>query len=668
MDAATREIFSGIGSVEKAIFFTLAYASLAVFAGGFLVRMWYWTRGTAHSEPVGRSIAARAAEAIRHVFLEPRIRTAPSAGWVHLLIFWGFLVLFVGTEILTVEIDTSLSFFSGLFYLLFSLATDLFGVVLLTGVVIASYRRYVLRPTRLEGPAYGLPLALLGLLAVTGFVVEGLRLAHTQSVWYAWSPAGALVAAATESVAPAVLSGWHHDLWWGHAVIAFVFIAFIPFSPLRHAVVAPLNWFVRDCRVTGSLSTPFRLEDLESGVTDRVRPETVADLSWTQLMALDACAECGLCEEACPAWAADRPLSPKKTVIALRDQTNHWNGEPSAPLAELIGDSEAWSCTTCGACVTTCPVGIRQMDYLVDARRAHMMANHAPPTMAAALETLRTHGNLFGAGAEQRLVWTADLPAGTKVDIADETAEFDVIYWVGCAGAFDEQGQRTARAIAELLSRAGVRFAVLGPKEQCTGDPARRLGEEGLFQQLAKANIASLEQYANTKILTTCPHCFNTLKNEYGAFGGDYQVVHHTDYLAELISGGRLTVRPSRIDRESTVSYHDSCYLGRHNDIYDSPREILKAALGSDLREMSCSGSQSFCCGAGGGHAWFDLEQGDKINAIRYAEAQDTGADTIATACPYCRIMFDEAGSARDTEARLRVRDVAEILNEASRP
>jgi Fe-S oxidoreductase len=427
-----------------------------------------------------------------------------------------------------------------------------------------------------------------------------------------------------------------------------------------------LSLFFRSRKPTGALTTPFVLEDLETGATPRTPPETAADMTWGQLMALDACTECGLCEDACPAWAAGRPLSPKKVVVGLRAKANRWGSAPSTPFRDLIGEAEAWSCTTCGACVTSCPVGVRHTDYLIDARRAHLMANRATPTMATALDTLRTHGNPFGMDAAQRLAWTANLPAGTVVETVDKASDTDVIYWVGCAGAFDEQGQRTARAVAELLSRAGVRFAVLGPEERCTGDPARRLGEEGLFQQLARTNIERLDGHGVTKILTTCPHCFNTLKNEYPDFGGVYDVVHHTDYLAALMSEGRLTVQPSAAD--DTVTYHDSCYLGRHNGIFDSPRDLLRAVFPDNLEEMACTKSESFCCGAGGGHAWFELGQGEKINAIRYDQAATTGAQTLVTACPYCRIMFDEVGSARDQADRLCVRDVAEIVNEASRP
>lgn len=666
MNEATREIFAGIGGVERTVFFTLAYTSLAIFAGGIGVRMWYWARGRGEMRPGGQSFSTRTLNVLTGVFLQPRIRRASSSGWLHLLVFWGFLVLFVGTELLTVEIDTPLSFFSGIFYLCFSFATDLFGVVLLVGVGLAAYRRYVVRPRRSHGPAYGLPLLLLGLLAVSGFLVEGLRIAHTQSVWAAWSPAGRLVAGIVESLAePAVIGAWHHWSWWGHALVAFGFIALIPFGPMRHAIVAPLSLFFQSPRPSGALSTPYLLERVESGELSRVPPLSAADFSWRQLLALDACTECGMCEEVCPASAAGRPLSPKNVVVDLQRQVNRWGASPATPLVDLIAEAAAWSCTTCGACIEACPVGIRHIDYLMDARRAGIMSNRATTTMAQSFEALQSHGNPFGIAAEQRLGWTANLPLTAPVETVGDGSEIDVLYWTGCAGAFDEHGQRIARAIAELLGRAGVRFAVLGPEERCTGDPARRLGEEGLFQQLARANIARLDEHGIVKILTTCPHCFNTIKNEYPDFGGHYEVVHHADYLAELVASGRLQI--TRCAANGAVTYHDPCYLGRHNGVFETPRQLLRTALATDVKEMACAGSESFCCGAGGGQAWFDFEQGDKINAIRYDQAFATGAATIATACPYCALMFDEIGSAREEGLRLNVRDIAEIINEASR-
>ena len=667
MHEATRQLLLGITGAERTAFFVLAYTAVAVCAGGIALRMRYWARGRAATQIKARTVAKRIVNVLEHACRQPRLRAAPSAGWVHLAIFWGFLILFVGTELIAVQMHTPLDFFSGAFYLLFSLATDLFGLLLLAGVVMAGYRRYVLRPTRSRGAAHGPALLLLGLLAVTGFVLEGLRIAHTGDAWSGWSPVGAGAAwFARGLIDPTALAVWHHRVWWLHAVIAFALIASMPFGLLRHALVAPLNLFLQDDRPKGALTTPFRLAQIESGAASRVPPAAGSDFNWTQLMALDACTECGLCDRACPALAAGRPLSPKNIVVGLRDRMNRWHADSATPLSRLIAEDAAWSCTTCGACLEACPVGIRHTDYLVDSRREALTNGRAKPDMARALETLQSFGNPYGMDGDRRLAWAANLPLTARVKTITDGTDIEVLYWVGCAGAFDERGQRVARAVAELLGRAGVRFAVLGPEEQCSGDPARRLGDEGLFQQFARNNIATLDAHRISKILTHCPHCFNTFKNEYPEFGGHYEVIHHAEFLARLVAAGRLQVTSRAGD--ATVTYHDACHLGRYNRIVDAPRAVLRAASGSAPREMLAAGVAGQCCGAGGGHAWFDFGQGRKMNAARYEQAVATGARTVATACQFCALMFEEIGSARDAHERLQVRDIAEILNEAASP
>lgn len=667
MNEATRQLLLGITDAERTAFFVLAYAAVAVCAGGLGLRIWYWARGRAAAQFNVRTLARRIVTLLEHACLQPRLRAAPSAGWIHLAIFWGFLVLFVGTELIAVQMHTPLDFFSGAFYLLFSLATDLFGLLLLAGVVLAGYRRYVQRPARSRGAAHGVALLLLGLLAVSGFVLEGLRLAHAGDAWSGWSPVGHGFAVLARGLAdPAELAVWHHRVWWGHAVIAFGFIASLPFGLLRHALVAPLNLFLQDARPKGALTTPFRLAQIEAGETDRIPPSTGADFAWTQLMALDACTECGLCDRACPALAVGRPLSPKNVVVGLRERMNRWHGAGATPLRQLIAEDAAWSCTTCGACIEVCPVGIRHTDYLVDARRDALTQGRAKPDMARALDHLQTCGNPYGVADDRRLAWAANLPLTTRVQTLTEAADIEVLYWVGCAGAFDERGQRVARAVAELLGRAGVRYAVLGPQERCSGDPARRLGEEGLFQQLARSNIATLDAHRITKVLTHCPHCFHTFKHEYPDFGGHYEVVHHAEFLAQLVATGRLQLTARSGD--ASITYHDACHLARYNGIVDAPRAVLRAASGAAPREMQASGRAAQCCGAGGGHAWFDLGLGTKMNAARYDQALATGAGTLATACQFCALMFEEIGSARDAHQRLRVRDIAELLNEAASP
>lgn len=669
MDEVTREIFGGIPSSHQTLFYWMMTVSGLIFAARLGLHARRWLRGARGQPGAYQELWRRARQFVVHVFAQPRLLRAPSAGFAHLLIFWGFLVLFIGTVLVSIEQHTPLSFFHGAFYLLFSLVTDVFGIVLLAGVGIAGYRRYVVRPLRSRARGFGVPLFLLGALGLTGFLVEGLRLAASASRSFDWSPVGALVAGLVSSGNPdfATIDDWHRGAWWLHAMLASVFIALLPGGRMLHAVAAPLNTFLgAPARPGGALTTPFRLEEVAAGTATATGPALATDLTRQQLLSLNACTECGLCELACPASAAGRPLSPKRVVTQLRDHLDR-DGVASRHVAieDVVAPEEAWSCTTCRACVDACPVSVHHIEFILDIRRAVVMKSRVEPGISAVLHKLVATGNPFGLPAAQRTAWMAGLPAGVQVPLAGQSQGFDVLLWVGCAGAFDARAQRISQAVATVLSRAGVRFAVLGAEENCTGDPARRLGEEGLFQQLARRNVDILARNGVQTIVTTCPHCFNTLKNEYPEFGGDYTVLHHSELIASLLAQGRLSVDP--IAADCRLTYHDACYLGRHNGVYDAPRATLVAATGAPIREMPRNHAQSFCCGAGGANAWFDLRLGTRINALRYDEAVGTGAGQVATACPFCVTMFEEIAGSRTPDQRLEVRDVAEIIEAASR-
>lgn len=668
MNDVAREIFGNIPVEQQRWFYGLAFASLGIFAAGLLRRVQRWRRGRNTSESRWGDVPGRLRHMLRHVFLQPRLRREPSSRRLHPLIFWGFLGLLAATTLVALEHETPLSFLHGTRYLIFSLLSDLAGIALLVGIALAIHRRYVRRLERARASGYGLPLLLLAKLALTGFLLEGLRMAALGHHQLDWSPGGAVVAFALRAapVEPSVLATWHRSLWWLHAGLALAFVALIPFGRMLHAVAAPLALLFGTARARGALSTPFLLSDVENGTLNRVPPRTAADLSGARLLSLDACTECGLCQQACPAWEAGRPLSPKQVVVELRDHASgHGTGRWPAPLEEVVSPAAAWSCTTCGACVETCPVGIRQIDFLVDVRRALVLEGRLDPSMATALTNLRRTGSPHGLPPEQRLAWASALPAGVGVERSRPGGDVELLLWVGCAGAFDERAQEVTRAVARILSRAGIRYAVLGPEERCTGDPARRLGEEGLFQDLARENVRTLEAHGVRRIVTTCPHCLNTLRNEYPAFGGHYEVLHHSELIARLLADGRLAVRGGA--NGQTATYHDSCYLGRHNGVYDAPREALGAVSGLELREMERRRERGLCCGAGGSSSWFELEQGERIQGIRYREAQGTGAGVVATACPFCTAMFEEVAAGSAPGDRLRVRDLAEIVEAATR-
>ena len=544
MNNATREIFGNIPQWQHQLFYLLASISFAIFALGVLARIRRWTRGKFVWRFELAEIPQRARYFATHVFAQPRLRKQPTSGVMHLFIFWGFLILLVGTEIVAVEEYTPLSFYHGLFYLIFKVMMNVFGLLMLTGVGIAVYRRYVVRPERIAGGSYGLALTFLGLLGATGFLLEGFRLALSGYYgWYDWSPGGAVVASILKATgaSQATLADSHRGIWWFHSVVTFTFIASIPYTRLLHVIAAPLNIFFVPLRPKGALTTPFRLEELEAGADVKIAPKVAADFGWRHMLAADACTECGLCQEACPAYESGRPLSPKQLVLSVRACAGSSGSAGwQTPIDDIISATSSWSCTNCRACMEVCPVLIQHIDLIMDVRRKLMLDSRLDANMVATLANLRRTGNPYGMPAEQRLAWTSGLPVTVKVERVRPESELEVLYWVGCAGAFDERGQRVARAVATVLQRAGVKFAVLGPEERCTGDLARRFGEEGLFQELAQENIHNLNRYGVRKIITQCPHCFNTLKNEYRQFGGHYEVLHHSEFIKGLIADGRL--------------------------------------------------------------------------------------------------------------------------------
>ena len=422
------------------------------------------------------------------------------------------------------------------------------------------------------------------------------------------------------------------------------------------------------------------LEDLPDGA--RLGVGRIEDFTWKGLLDFSTCTECGRCQEQCPAWNTGKPLSPKLIVLALRDHafatapvTSAADPHAGLDVLSLVGDvvdpEALWDCTTCGACVQQCPVDIEHIDHIVDMRRHEVLMNGAfPAPLAKVFAGLERQGNPWGLPARKRMDWAKDLDFPVPVVGADvdDAADLDYLFWVGCAGSYDDNARRTTRAVAELLHTAGVRFAVLGDAEGCSGDPARRAGNELLFQMIARSTIDTLTEVRATRIVVTCPHCLNTLGREYPELGGRFEVVHHTELLDALVAEGRLTPVPPA-DDAGTLTYHDPCYLGRHNGIYTPPRELLTAA-GATVTEMPRSGETSFCCGGGGARVWLEETAGTRINVDRAAEAPATGADRVATGCPFCVVMLTNGMGAAQADAgrRIEVVDVAQVLLEAVRP
>jgi Fe-S oxidoreductase len=581
-------------------------------------------------------------------------------GVIHTAIFWGFLVLFptiVIAMIGAVDKHATLPWLGHQGW--FALMVDVFAVLVLAGVIGAAIIRKVQRPKRFEGSH--LREADLILLLIAG-IVTTLLLWHASRIelglneWPAdWSPvSNALSGLVGEEALERVFV-------WAHVLIILSFLAYLPHSKHLHIATAAVNVFFASTRARGHLE-PLRFDVPDDEM--RFGAGTVRDMTWKQTLDTFSCTECGRCQDVCPAWATGKELSPKLLIMALRDQVfaegpalvRKADGEfePAPLVPNAVTDDIVWDCVTCGACVRECPVSIEHVDHIVDLRRHLVMVDSRFPNEAEQiLRDVERSSNPWGKAQTERAEWAERL--GVKVLEPGDPAP-EVLYWVGCAASFDERARTAAESTAKLLQAAGVDFAILGPREACTGDPARRMGNEYLFQAYAEQNVGTLNEAGVKKVVASCPHCFNTIANEYPDFGGDYEVVHHSELLAELVREGRL--EPSA--NGGAITYHDSCYLARHNDVLEGPRELV-AAVGEPV-EMERSGKRTFCCGAGGAHMWME-ERAGKINEERAREAAETGADTLAVACPFCTVMLDDGVRQRGDE--LRVADVATLLAES---
>jgi Fe-S oxidoreductase len=594
-------------------------------------------------------------------------------GLIHAFIFWGFLVLGPTIVIAMIGAVDKHATFPWLGHQgWYAFIVDVFAVLVLVGVVSALWIRKVQRPRRFLGSHLGeadLILALIAIIATTLLLWHATRIALGLNEWPASSaPVSDLLSHLfARDQSTRVLE---RVFVWAHVLTILGFLAYLPRSKHLHIASAAFNvWYGRTG--AGGRLEPLRFDDPDIPEEDiRFGAGTAADLTWKQMLDTFTCTECGRCQDACPAFATGKVLSPKLLIMGLRDQVFADGGamvkarggdEPAAdaqltPLVPTaVPEESVWDCVTCGACVQACPVSIEHVDHIVDLRRHLVMVESSFPAEAEPmLRDVERSSNPWGKAQSERADWAASL--GVRVlEPGDPAPEY--LYWVGCASSFDERARTTAESTAKLLQRAGVDFAILGPREACTGDPARRMGNEYVFQAFAEQNVETLNEAGVTKIIANCPHCFNTLGNEYPDFGGDYEVVHHSELLARLVREGRLA--PQRSEGLN-ITYHDSCYLARHNDVLESPRELV-GAVGSPV-EMERSRKQTFCCGAGGAHMWME-ERAGAINENRVREAVDTGAGTLAVACPYCTVMLDDG--AQSVGADLRVVDVATLLAES---
>jgi Fe-S oxidoreductase/nitrate reductase gamma subunit len=672
---ATRPLMWNISQVWA--MYGLFVIALVIFAWGACRRIEFWRQGKSDAERLA-DWGKRFKILLREVFLQKRVRNTPFPAVLHCLIFYSFIVLFITTLLVMVDYDGShlfhlrLNVFTGFIYVFFSVGSELAGVLILAGIAMAAYRRYRWKPATLPNTSEnGLVLLLIACMVITGYLVEGLRIAVIGDPWKLISPVGAGISALLAGISPEMGKGLHASLWWTHTVLVMSWIALIPHTKFVHLLSLPANAFFSKLRPRGELRRPDIEKLMESADDEdlKIGIQKADEFTWKQRLDLDSCVSCGRCDELCPAYMADRTYFAPRPLIAgmkdsLYDLAAKKNGDGKGPVEvpDIIGkafDEEfIWHCRTCGACVEICPAVIEHVDTLMELRRNEVLIQGRMPEEAGrAMKLYETCGNPFGPQS-QRTDWIEQM----GVRVVGPGEKVDVLYWIGCCITFDPQKHKIAEDLCRLLTKCGIDFGVLGDDEKCCGDPARLMGQEMLFQQTAKEQVEILKQREFKVLLTGCPHCYNVFKNEYPQFGGTFNVVHHSEYIRDLLQAGKIT---PQFGTERKYVYHDPCYLGRYQRIFDPAREIVKTIPGAQLLEMKNRREKSLCCGAGGGHYWMDLKRGERINNIRVKQAHAAGADTIVTACAYCFHMLQDSVKLLDYEERLRVIDVASLTAES---
>lgn len=691
----TREVFANLGFIEVALFYLLTGLTLAAFGYGVFRRVRKYARG----RPAGRLAVPFKKAAVRTAEIGANATVARrhwAVGLAHFGIFWGFIILFIGTVILTIDHDIiriafgeDASFFKGTFYIVYSVILDTWGVIFLAGLAFMAVRRLTgpktLNYKRAEEPPEGysrtqftrgdwLFLGLLVVIAITGYLEEGARILATDFPDFeVWSPVGWIIARGFQGAGVSVVGAepWRYALWWTHTIVALGFVAYIPYSKAMHILTDVGNLLFHERSSSPNLPPPNK-ENGSAGYRE------VGDFTWKELLDLDACTKCGRCHVVCPANAAGAPLSPRDLILDLRQWADLEHGipaildrearpEPTGPLAageqarvagDVIKQQTLWSCTTCMACVEACPVGIEHVPTIIQLRRTLVDEGSMEQSLIDTLSNIAQQGNSFGKSSRMRARWTKGLDF-TIPDARKEPVKY--LWFVGDFASFDERLQEQSRALARILHNSGVSFGLLYEGEWNSGNDVRRVGEEGLFEMLAEHNVEAFNSAQFEEIFTTDPHSLNTLKNEYKEFGASYPVKHYTELLWELMQSRQIKTRP--LGRK--VTYHDPCYLARYNNITRVPRLILES-LACHVQEMPRNGKNTFCCGAGGGRIWMDDSgQTERPSENRIKEAMTLGVDYFVVSCPKDLTMYTDAAKTTGNEDKLKVVDIVTLLEEA---
>jgi len=676
----TRELYWNIGELGRYIIYPLFVIALGFAVHGLNKRLELWKLG--RPENRWQQIGQRLKDVLVYGLGHKRILKDPYPGWMHFLIFSGFIFLTFATFIVALQADFGINWFLGGLFLFIKLTANLFGILALVGILMAWWRRYVAKSERLDNRTDdAIVLVLITIILITGFLIEGVRMSLQPAPWDGWGFVGYWLGMLLQGLSAERLTALHRILWWVHMLLVMFLIGYFPYSKLIHILLGPLNQFLRK---RGPIGVPEPI-DFEDESIETYGKSRLLEFSWKTLFDTDACLRCGRCQDNCPAYLSGKHLNPKRIIQDLRvlmEETGaayrqykqtlatalstgahqaaaageggfEWTGR--SLIGEVIPEGDLWTCTTCRSCEQQCPVFVEHVDKTIEMRRnLVLMESRFPAEAQTAFRNMENNGNPWGRGWSTR----ADHLTGLGVKTIAENPTAEILYWPGCSGAFDARSQKVSAALVKLFRAAGVDFAILGNEEKCCGDAARKLGNEYLFVALATENIEVMKGYGVKKIVTQCPHCLNMLKNEYPQLGGKFDVVHHTEFLLDLIKLGKLKL--AQVEGR-TVVYHDSCYLGRYNQIYEQPRQLLRAA-GISVKEMRHTGEKSFCCGAGGGRMWLEEREGQRINIMRTNEAIATQADIVGTACPFCLTMISDGIASQEAGAKIKALDIAEIV------
>ena len=643
---ATRQLYWNTDG--KGAMYLVALIALAIFFIGIISKIRSWQQG----RPIGYdNLGLRCKIFFLAIFKHDRgIFRGNFRRFMHLGVFYGFVILTIGTLVIGIQDDFGIPIFYGVKYLILSLLMDMFGLMALIGIAMAAYKRYI---DKRDHEDYTFDdaflLILVFIIFFTGFVLEGLRIYVTNDPWAWWSPVGLLFSTVTQIFGLSMLSALtvHAFLWYFHMLLALGFIAYIPYSKLFHMFASSLNIFLRSFSPIGGL-TPVHIISKE---VRNVGAACFKEFSKKELLELDACISCGRCQKGCPAYISGAPLSPRVVIQDLKKHSSNFN---QFIIDKVISKETLLSCTTCGLCEDKCPIYIEHIKRIVDMRRSLISMDEGyPPVVQKVLDNISEVGNPWGQSLDSKYY----LAEEWKVPLLSEKKQTDILYWVGCFGTYESRNQKVSQVMFKLLEKAGVDYAILGKEEKCCGDSVRHLGNEKLFQQLALENIQNLNRYKFKTIVTHCPHCYNTLKNDYPQFGGNYRVMHHSEYILELIKSGKIEPKGAN---NLKVTFHDPCYLGRYNSIYNAPRDVLASIPGVELVEMKNNRSKAFCCGAGGGRIWMEDIKVHTINNLLVEKALRTESDILVSACSLCLTTLTEAVNNMDTD--ISSLDIAEIV------